>query len=401
MTICLTIGKLGSGYDFSSLPAWYSMILISFMLAFWLMLLMLPVYVIYLLISRPLKKVERAKQVLDIIEYAENKGMAPEQAIAGIYRRGDHRMGKKFDNMAFYVEKGMDMFSSLDTVPGLVPRELTSTLSIGRKTKNIKGLIPLCRELLDRHISRTRGILNYIILPCLFYIFILGAFSLFIVPKFQKIYAEMLGEQELPALTNFVFGSVPWLALVGNIQLWGMVLFIFLFSFGADFTRHFVLEYMTSYLFYYTVPWRRKRIQQSFAVSLATLLDSGVPEQEALKLAAESTANYVMIKLAEEGLAMMQKGASLTEVLSSKFDKTGELAWRFKNSYTAEKNKPNFVKAVTGWGSWLNARAFRQEQLVAHLLSTILIIFSAAFVGMIAFGMFLPLIEIVRNMAGL
>lgn len=397
MDIFFTVGYLGGQPYYQPNYAWYSILAIIAGLFLFLVLLLLPVYFIYLLISRPLKKIERAKNLLDIIEFSENRGIPPEQAFTGIRQMGRHRLGKKFDSFAFYVDNGMDLFSSLDAVPGMLPREVKCTLSIGRKIGNLRSVLPLCRELLNRHISRTRGILNYLVMPSLFYIFILAGITVFVIPKFNKIYAEMLDGQQLPRLTTFIFDSIPWLALVGNLQLWLMLLFIFLFSFGADFSRTFVLEYIASHIFYYLVPWRRKRIQQNFAVSLATLLDYQVPEQEALLMAAESTGNYVMTRFAKEGVAMMQQGTGLIKVLSAEFDKSGELAWRFKNSFMAQKQKPNFVQAVAGWGSWLNACAFRQEQMAAHAISTLLILISALFIGLVAVGMFLPLIQIVSS----
>lgn len=399
-TMIILLAKLGGGVDYNlSLQPWIQIVPIVLGFLVGLILLSIPIYLIYLIISRPLKRVEVSHQLLDIIEIAEKKGIAPEQAISGIYHRGDHWMGKKFDSMAFLVDEGMDLFSSLDTAPGLVPREVVSTLAIGRKTGNIKGLIPVCRDLLARQLSRTRGILNYVILPSLFYVFILGAFSIFIVPKFSRIYEEMLYGEPLPAVTEFLFNSIPFFALIGIVQFFGMLIFIFLFAFGPGVTRTFQLEYIMSYIFYYTTPWRRKRVKQNFAVSLATLLDAGIPEQEALILAAESTGNSVMMRLAEKGVVMMSQGVTLTEVLTALFDSKGELAWRFANSYTAIGNRPRFVQAVTGWGNWLNARAFRQEQLVAHLLSTMIIILSGIMVGIIAIAMFMPLIMIVKNMA--
>lgn len=397
MYIFITLGRLGGGPYYNPSYDLLSILGIIAGLCLFLILLLLPVYFIYLLISHPLKKVERSKNLLDIIEFSEKKGIPPEQAIKGIHQTGKHRLGKKFKNLAFYVENGMDLFSSLDAVPGMVPREVKGALKIGRKVGSLSSIMPLCRELLNRHISRTRGILNYLVMPSLFYIFILAGISVFIVPKFHKIYEEMLDGQKLPGLTTFIFDSIPWLAVIGNIQLFIMLIFLFLFAFGADFSRTFVLEYINSHIFYYFVPWRRKRIQQNFAVSLATLLDANFPEQEALPLAAESTGNYVMINLAKEAVAMMQQGAGLTKVLSARFDKSGELAWRFKNSFTAQSKEPNFVQAVAGWGSWLNARAFREEQVAAHSISTLLIIVSAVFIGLVAVGMFLPLIQIISS----
>ena len=41
------------------------------------------------------------------------------------------------------------------------------------------------------------------------------------------------------------------------------------------------------------IPWKQKRLQRTFSAMLAVLLDGGVPEAEAVRLAGDCTANEI------------------------------------------------------------------------------------------------------------
>ena len=63
------------------------------------------------------------------------------------------------------------------------------------------------------------------------------------------------------------------------------------------------------------LPWRLKRLHRDFSAMLAVLLDSEVPEAEAVSLAAESTANLAIIRRARRVRALLQEGVKLPEAL--------------------------------------------------------------------------------------
>src|SRR6185369_11338781 len=83
--------------------------------------------------------------------------------------------------------------------------------------------------------------------------------------------------------------------------------------------------------FSFHVPWLRKRMQRDFSTMLALLLDGGVPEEKALRLAAESTANRAFIARAGRAREDLRRGVKLTEAVQ-RLDRAGEFRWRLSNA---------------------------------------------------------------------
>ena len=144
-------------------------------------------------------------------------------------------------------------------------------------------------------------------------------------------------------------------------------------------------------------PWRRKRLERDFSVLLAILLDSGMPEERAVTLAAEGTANGRFRARAAAGVAELRRGVKLTEAVAG-MDDTGEFRWRLAN---AAAGPAQFAAALTGWHETLEARAFRQEQVFAQTTGSVLVLVNGLFVGTLAVGIFQTLISLTDMVEGL
>src|ERR1019366_398461 len=77
----------------------------------------------------------------------------------------------------------------------------------------------------------------------------------------------------------------------------------------------------------FRLPWRHKRMQRDFSAMLAILLDAGVPESEAVTLAARSTGNHVFVTRSQIVIGQLQQGKKLTEAIRA-IDDSGEFQWR-------------------------------------------------------------------------
>jgi type II secretory pathway component PulF len=142
----------------------------------------------------------------------------------------------------------------------------------------------------------------------------------------------------------------------------------------------------------YLLPWRRKRLQRDFSSMLAILLDAGVPEPEAVTLAANCTANVVFARRAQRVVAALQQGVKLTEAIQI-MDDSGEFRWRLTNAVHVHSG---FFKAIAGWNETLDAKAFQQQQSAAQLVTSGLVILNGLFVGFIVVSMFSVLIAIIN-----
>jgi type II secretory pathway component PulF len=272
-------------------------------------------------------------------------------------------------------------------------------LKAGERLGDVSKVLPACRLLLRDSVSQVRGALNYLLLLAFvvtpFAISVPIALRVKVLPSFKAVFDGMLETSALPAFTQFVF---EYNSLFTIIQL-GFFAFIWLMVFtyvGGPRLRDWINQIFPGAADHllYLLPWRRKRLQRDFSAMLAVLLDSGVPELEAVRLAGESTANAVMIRRSAKATALLQKGAKLSEAVLQ-LDDSPEFRWRLAN---ALQRAGGFLKALSGWHEALDAKAFQLEQTAAQVSTTLLVLVNGLIVGCIMLGIFIVLISLINRM---
>jgi type II secretory pathway component PulF len=122
------------------------------------------------------------------------------------------------------------------------------------------------------------------------------------------------------------------------------------------------------------------------------LLDGGVPEAEAVRLAGDSTANEICRRRARRVMAALERGTKLDDAVGG-FDDSGEFHWRLTNAIHA---RGGFLQALRGWHETLDAKAFQQEEAATHAVTSGLVIVNGVLVGLIVTAMFGILIVVVK-----
>ena len=355
-------------------------------------------YLIYFLLTLPLRRNERARLFLDLLDLGIEEGHTPEAAITRAAATRDPSMGVRFHLLAAHIEQGLSLSEALEKVPRLLPEQVSAILSVGGRIGYIKKVIPAGRLLLRDSVSYVRGAHNYLILvafavsPAIVAVPLL--LNTYVLPKFKEIFAGMLDGQSLPAFTRLVFGgdtiiltiqvaviSVIWLtalAYVGGPRLHGWVHWLF------PATQDWLLALL---------PWRRKRLHRDFSAMLAVLLDAEVPEAEAVALAAKSTANSAIIRRAQKVCGLLRQGVKLPEAIQA-LDSSRELQWRLSN---ALQRGAGFVRALTGWQEALDAKAFQLHQAAAQVTTSVLVLVNGMIVASILIAVFLVIIQLING----
>jgi len=355
-------------------------------------------YLIYFMTTIPMRRNQRARSFLNLIELGLQSGRTPEAVIVDASSSHDRSLGARFHLLAAYVEGGMRLSTALEKVPRLLAPQIVSTLKSGERIGDIRKVLPACRHLLRDAVSQVRGAINYLVLLA----FVLTPFSLAVpivfriqvLPKFKQVFAGMLEGEPLPAFSRFVFGGS---AIFTLIQV-AMVAFIWLAMLayvGGPRLGRWANRVLPGFPDVVTsrLPWRRKRLQRDFSAMLALLLDAGVPEGEAVNLAAGATANSIMVDRAEKVTALLCEGTALPDAIHA-MDDCGEFRWRLRN---ALQHQGGFLRALDGWHVALDAKAFQLEQTSAQLITTCLVLVNGVVVGCIAIAIFLALINLINR----
>lgn len=351
---------------------------------------------LHFLLSLPMQRRDRARFFLDLLETALDRGQPVEQAILSAAESHDHVMGVRFHMLAAHLEGGARLGEALEKVPSFLPPQVNAMLRAGEKLGDLKKVLPACREVLRIAPDTVRTTMHYMVAILLLFapiaIWLISMLSIFVIPKFKDV-AAGAGVQIWP-VSIFVFHIIP------QIVTFEIVLFVLLAALavfyigGPGFVRWFQFRSVPLVdWFAWRVPWKQKKLLRAFSAMLAVLLDGGVPEAEAIRLAGEATANEICRRRARRVIAALEHGAKLDDAIRA-FDDTGEFHWRLTNAVHA---RGGFLDALHGWHEALEAKAFQQEETATHAMTSGLVLVNGLIVALIATAMFGILIAILKG----
>ncbi len=337
---------------------------------------------------RPIQRRERVRFFLYLLAQAEESGQSIEQIIISLSKGGEQPLGPQFDRVARHIEWGlMNLPEALAREPGCLPAQVMAIYKVGHETGGVTMILPVAQENHRENGESVFSGLIYHIIVLSIAVMIVGILMTYVIPKFKAIFADMLEPGEvLPEFTMLV------LKISDTIKNNAAALFIpLLLLFGVWFycEKKGWLD-----MFWLLIPWHRKRLQRDYSRVLALLLDSGVPEEKAIELAAQSTSNRTIKKRARKAIASLQSGMGLTEAIKL-MDDSREFQWRLTNALQTDGK---FVDSLSGWHQSLSARADRQHRSFASLIEATMILLLGLIIGSIMIGMFLPLIKLMDKM---
>ncbi len=223
---------------------------------------------------------------------------------------------------------------------------------------------------------------------------ILTVLMVFVIPRFEAIFKEMLEGQGLPAFTQFVLDVSRIVAghfVITLISLVGFFIALKLFTktkFGRRLFDRFKLNFPL------LGPVISKVAISRFTRTLGTLVSSGVPILQALTIVKETSGNVVVGEAVSAVHESVKEGETITAPLeaSNVFppmvismvdvgEQTGalpEMLMKIADNYDDEVD--NAVSAMTS------------------LLEPIMIVFLAVVVGSIVIALFLPLISLIDQL---
>jgi len=354
---------------------------------------------LHLLLSLPMHRRDRALFFLDLLETVLQRGQPVEQAILAAAENCDRAIGVHFYMVAAHIEGGDRLGEALGKVPGFLPPQITAILQTGEKLGDLKKVLPACREVLRVAPDTVRSTAHYMVAILLIFApvacWLITLLSVYVVPRFKEVAAGMDGQ--VWPITVFVFALNDHFILVGFEMLVFLVLMMVavIYIGGPGFIRWFqfrsvpVVDWIA-----WRIPWKQKKLQRTFSAMLAVLLDGGVPEAVAVRLAGDSTANEICRRRARRVIAALEKGVKLDDAVRA-FDDSGEFHWRLTNATHAHGG---FLNALRGWHEALDAKAFQQEEAATHALTSGLVLLNGLVVALIAIGMFGMLIMLLRGM---
>ena len=242
--------------------------------------------------------------------------------------------------------------------------------------------------------NKVKAAMVYPIIVLLLAMAIMTFLLIFIVPKFETIFHDMLGDKPLPAITLFVIGVSDFMQHHWAVLLGLIVVTVAGYKFASR-TRagRAMIDRikLRAPLFGDLI---RKTSISRFSRTLGTLVTSGVPILQALNITRETAGNTVIARAISQVHDSVKEGESIVQPLeaSGAFppmvismidvgEETGQLPeMLLKIAEVYDDEVDNSVAALTS------------------LLEPIMIVLLALIVGTIVIALFMPLISIISGL---
>lgn len=311
-------------------------------------------------------------------------------------------------------EKNRVMRSAIHTLADSVQTGSTFSESLGQHPKifnklyvnmvkagELGGVLEVVLNRLAEYQEKAQKLKNKIIAAMAYPVIVMVIATLIlvfllavIVPKFEKIFTDMLGGAQLPGLTRFVIAlsdmigkNLPWLILgvIAIFAIWKVIS-------STKGGRHVIDRMKLSMPIF--GPVQQKTAIARFSRTLGTLVHSGVPILQALNITRDTAGNVVISGAIEKVHEAVREGESIVNPLdASKVfppmvismvqvgEETGQLPdmlMKIADVYDDEVDT-----AVAG---------------LTSMLEPLMIVCLAVVVGTIVFALFLPLVNIITIM---
>jgi type IV pilus assembly protein PilC len=309
----------------------------------------------------------------------------------------DKLLKKTINKVADAVQNGSTFSDAL----ALHPRIFNDLYVNMVKAGEVGGVLELVLNRLSEFQEKAAKIKNKVISAMVYPIIvmtmavgILCFLLVFIVPKFESIFHEMLGDKPLPPVTQFVIGASGMVKDHGLVLLGIVVAAVTIYKFiGRTRRGRFLID-----SFKLRMPLfgnlNRKTAISRFARTLGTLVTSGVPILQALNITRETAGNAAIAAAISQVHDSVKEGESIVQPLEASRafppmvvsmidvgEETGKLPeMLLKIADVFDDEVDNAVAALTS------------------MLEPIMIVFLAVIVGTIVLALFTPLISIITGL---
>lgn len=309
----------------------------------------------------------------------------------------DPVLKKTITQLAEAVQGGGTFSDGLTSHPRIFNRlyiNMVKAGELGGVLEVVLNRLAEFQEKAEKVKGKVKSAMMYPAIVLVIAIIIMAFLLVFIVPKFEKIFEDMLGGKPLPLLTQIVVGTsraiqenIFWIiiAVVGLVM--GLKYFIATPKGSILFDRFMIKAPLFGDL-------TKKNAISRFSRTLGTLVTSGVPILQALNITKETAGNAVIaeaitkihdaVKEGESIVRPMEASEVFPPMVMSMVDvgeETGQLPEMLLK--VADLYDDEVDNAVAG---------------LTSLMEPIMIVFLAVVVGSIVIALFLPLISIISGL---
>jgi len=307
---------------------------------------------------------------------------------------------ESLSGMGEAVEGGSTFSEALAQYPRIFDKLFVNMVRAGEAGGVLEVVLTRLAEFMEKAEAIKNKVKSAMIYPIVVLIAAMGILTfmlLRVIPQFETIFAELLGEdKQLPWLTQKVIAASGivkdyWYFVVGAIFL----IWVLKKLWARTDAGRFVMDKMKLRMPVFGALFRKTAIAR-FTRTLGTLMSSGVPVLQALNIVRDTAGNEVISRAIQSVHDSVKEGDSMSMPLEASGvfpgmvvsmvdvgEETGalpEMLMRIADNYDDEVDT-----AVAG---------------LTSVIEPIMIVALALIIGTIVIAMFLPLIDVIQGMTG-
>jgi len=300
--------------------------------------------------------------------------------------------------MADSIQAGSTLADAMANYPKIFDRLYVNMVKAGEVGGILDEILNRLAEFMEKAQAIKSKVVSAMVYPVVVLIMafgIVGFLMVFIIPKFQAIFNDLLEGAALPPLTQFVMKFSDLVTHRSPLVIGGVVLFIVAIKMiGRTKKGRHIIDSIKLKIPVFGLLAQRTAVA-TFSRTLGTLMRAGVPVLQALTIVRDTASNAVIAQAAENIHDSVKEGENMSPPIDAAGvfppmvvsmvevgEETGSLPDMFlKIADTYDQEVDNAVEGLTS------------------VIEPLLIIFLAVIVGTIVIALFMPLISIIGKLS--
>ncbi len=301
------------------------------------------------------------------------------------------------ETMAETIRSGGTFSQALQQHPKLFDRLYVNMIKTGEAGGVLDVVLDRLAQFLEKSVrvrGKIKSAMTYPLIIIIVATLIVAALMVFVVPKFEIIFATSLKGQSLPALTQAVIGVSSFLKnnIIGSI---GIVAGVF---FGIKLLARTRLGITLLHRWQLRVPVMGdlflKTAIARFTRTFGTLLSSGVPILEALRITGDTSGNTHVASAIAVVHDRVKEGDGVAGPLRS----TGVFPDMVPSMIEVGEETGDLPGMLTRVADGYDEEVDNSVSALTSLIEPLMIVVMAVMVGTIVIALFLPIVRIIQTL---
>ena len=314
-------------------------------------------------------------------------------------RGNSPQLFKVLGDLADQVEGGATFSEALANHPKSFNKLYVSMVRAGEASGAMEVVLVRLSEFMEKA-ARIEGKVKSAMVYPISVLCIAGGITaglmIFIVPKFQKMFEEMLPGESLPMLTELVMKTSEFMAKKAHIAAIGLVAIIICFKLALKTKIGATLFDMACLKLPPFNTLIIRNVSARFCRTLGTLMASGVAVLQALQIVKDTSGNEIVAKAIQDVHDAVKEGEGMTKPL----EKSGVFPLMLCSMVEVGEETgalPDMLNRVAGV---YEEEVDRAVEGLTSLIEPLMICFLAVIVGGIVIALFAPLVKMIDKLGG-